>query len=283
MTNSGFVQKVNERYQKLSQHFDATPLQYSQYLSDKHRAQIWLKREDLSPVRSYKIRGAYSFFLQALETQPDLKHFVCASAGNHAQGFAHACKTFQRKGVIFMPVTTPQQKIMKTTSFGAPHVEIRLVGDGFDAAYKAAMEYCEEVEGKLVPPFDDPAIMVGQASVAKELVKQYQEDISDAHIILPVGGGGLASGMTHYLTQSGKTCNFTFVEPDLAPSLHTSLSNGQRVALDQVDNFVDGAAVAQIGANNFEILKAYLPEQVVLAPTDGSNKTDIYLSMSFYL
>jgi threonine dehydratase len=130
--------------------FEPTPLQHSQYLSDLYRANIWLKREDLSPVRSYKIRGAYSFFLSAMEDNPEQKNFVCASAGNHAQGFAHACKTFKRKGVIFMPVTTPQQKIMKTTAFGAPYVEIRLVGDGFDAAYQAATEYCEQEQALLV-------------------------------------------------------------------------------------------------------------------------------------
>ena len=146
----GFLDAVSNVHKRLSDVLEPTPLQYNQYLSDLHQAHIWLKREDLSPVRSYKIRGAYSFLMQALDENPEQKHFACASAGNHAQGFAHACRNFKRKGVIFMPQTTPQQKIMKTSSFGAPNVEIRLIGDGFDASYKAAQDYCDEVGALMV-------------------------------------------------------------------------------------------------------------------------------------
>ena len=263
-----FIHHVNTVHQRLNDVLEPTPLQRNQYLSDLYNADIWLKREDLSPVRSYKIRGAYSFIMQALDEAPDQKNFICASAGNHAQGFAHACRNFKCKGVVFMPQTTPQQKVMKTSSFGAPYIEIRLVGDGFDAANAAAKKYCKEVGGQMVPPFDHPRIMMGQATVAKEILEQFPDDETIDHIIMPVGGGGLSSGMTKYLQGMNVECDFTFVEPDLAPSLKTSLQKQDRITLGQVDNFVDGAAVAQIGEHNFEQLKQFQAEQVHLIPTD---------------
>ncbi|MDJ0612279.1 MAG: threonine ammonia-lyase IlvA [Rhizobiaceae bacterium] len=269
MNDTNFAVQVGEVHKRLSGVLEPTPLQYNQYLSDLHGANIWLKREDLSPVRSYKIRGAYTFLMDALERNPEQKLFVCASAGNHAQGFAHACRNFKRKGVIFMPQTTPQQKVMKTSSFGAPYVEIRLVGDGFDAANASALQFCASEGGLMVPPFDHPQIMLGQATVGKEIAEQLPEGAEVDRMIMPVGGGGLSSGVTQYLEASGFECDFTFVEPDLAPSLHDSLKAGERIMLDQVDNFVDGAAVAQIGENNFEQLRKYEPEDVLLAPTDG--------------
>ena len=267
MAYDDFIRDVNSVHQRLNDVLEPTPLQRNQYLSDLYNANIWLKREDLSPVRSYKIRGAYSFIMQALDEAPEQKNFVCASAGNHAQGFAHACRNFQCKGVVFMPQTTPQQKVMKTSAFGAPYIEIRLVGDGFDAANKAALAHCEEVGGQMVPPFDHPKIMMGQATVAKEILEQFPEDETIDHIIMPVGGGGLSSGMTKYLQGLGVSCEFTFVEPDLAPSLKTSLEKNECIKLSEVDNFVDGAAVAQLGASNFEQLKQFKPEQVNLIPT----------------
>ncbi len=264
-----FASEVSEIHAQLANVLEPTPLQFNQYLSDLHGARIWLKREDLSPVRSYKIRGAYSFLMAALKETPDQNLFVCASAGNHAQGFAHACRNFKRKGVIFMPQTTPQQKVMKTSSFGAPNVEIRLVGDGFDAANEAALEFCEEEGGVMVPPFDHPRIIRGQATVAKEMIEQMPDDETIDRVILPVGGGGLSSGVTRYFSAVDLSPEFTFVEPDLAPSLHDSLSASERLKLSEVDNFVDGAAVAQIGKNNFELLEHFDAGQVVLAPTNG--------------
>lgn len=266
---SKFTKDVANVHEKLGEILDPTPLQQNQYLSDKYNADIWLKREDLSPVRSYKIRGAYAFLMEVLEKHPDQNLFVCASAGNHAQGFAHACRNFKRKGIIFMPVTTPQQKVMKTSSFGSPYVEIRLIGDGFDDANKAAYEYCRENGGYMVPPFNDPRIIKGQASVAKEILQQLPADRKIDRIILPVGGGGLSAGVTRYMMDVGNRCEFTFVEPDLAPSLKTSLERKKRVKLESVDNFIDGAAVAQLGEHTFKYLKLFSPKQVVLAPTNG--------------
>ncbi|OJJ13113.1 threonine dehydratase [Alphaproteobacteria bacterium AO1-B] len=264
-----FADDVSKIHELLSGVLEPTPLQYSQYLSDLHQADIWLKREDLTPVRSYKVRGAYAFIHQALDKDPDCALFVCSSAGNHAQGFAFACRHFSKPGIVFMPLTTPQQKIQKTRSFGAPLVDIKLIGDGFDAANKAALEYCAQNNGLMVPPFDHETIILGQATVGKEIAEQTPEDTNWDRLILPVGGGGLSAGVSHYFSEKGLTAKFSLVEPENAPSLYNSLQANERVRLDWVDNFVDGAAVAQIGTENFKQLLNFAPEDVILAPTDG--------------
>lgn len=264
-----FVSDTARVHADLKAVLEPTPLQYNQYLSDLHDADIWLKREDLSPVRSYKIRGAYAFFNEILKQDASAENFVCASAGNHAQGFSHACRNYKKHGVIFMPVTTPQQKIMKTKSFGEPYVEIILVGDSFDDANVAAFKYCEEKGGIMVPPFDDERIILGQATIAKELLEQLPDGLKIDLMVLPVGGGGLAAGVTHYMKSQSPDTEFRFVEPDNAPSLQNSLKAGERIKLYGIDNFVDGAAVAEIGATNFEYLKDFDADQVVLAPTNG--------------
>lgn len=266
---SPFIEDVSRIQSVLSSFMEPTPLQHSLYLSGLHDAEIWLKREDLTPVRSYKLRGAYAFIHAALQTDPSNNLFVCSSAGNHAQGFAYACRKFGKKGVVFMPLTTPQQKIAKTRSFGEPLVEIKLVGDGFDAANAAAVAYCEAHGGLMVPPFDHETIIKGQATVAKEILDQRGEGTAFDRLILPVGGGGLSAGVTRYFEEAGETAKFTFVEPENAPSLYQSLVSQSRVRLERVDNFVDGAAVAQIGAENFNRLSKFKPEDVVLAPTGG--------------
>ena len=264
-----FTEEVTRIHAVLSDVMAPTPLQHSHYLSDLHKADIWLKREDLSPVRSYKVRGAYAFIHQALEENPDTDLFVCSSAGNHAQGFAYACRHFGKTGVIFMPVTTPEQKIFKTRAFGAPLVDIELIGDGFDAANAAAIEFCQARGGMMVPPFDHPTIIRGQATVGKEILEQTPRDHSWDRVIVAVGGGGLSAGMTRYFEEAHVDAAFTFVEPDNAGSLHSALTVGERITLNEVDNFVDGAAVAQIGAANFEQLKKFDVRDVVLAPTGG--------------
>ncbi|MCB1459675.1 MAG: threonine ammonia-lyase IlvA [Nitratireductor sp.] len=265
----GFVERVGIAHSRMAEVLEPTPLQMNQLLSDRHAARVWLKREDLTPVRSYKLRGAFTFLSQVIADGAAPERFVCASAGNHAQGFAFACKHFNRKGIVFMPVTTPQQKIMKTAGFGAPNVEIRLVGDSFDEAYRQAIAYCTDHRAMMVPPFDDERIIAGQATVAREIVEQFPAGENIDLVIMPVGGGGLASGVVRYLEQTSPHTKFLFVEPDAAPSLHDSLMEGRRIRLDQVDNFVDGAAVAQIGAVNYEVLKRFSAEDVVLAPTNG--------------
>lgn len=244
--------------------FPATPLQENAYLSKKTGARILLKREDLSPVRSYKIRGAFNFFRKVLADGPGPEVFVCASAGNHAQGFAYVCRHLAKRGVIFMPVTTPQQKIDKTRLFGGEFVEIRLTGDYFDACYRAAQAFAAETGGLMVPPFDHADIIEGQASVASEIEAQLPDGVGADLIVLPVGGGGLAAGVTRYLADSGT--RFLFAEPVGASSLHSSLSEGRRVRLPQVDNFVDGASVAEIGEANFAALSHFAPSDVTRIP-----------------
>src|SRR5690606_29495561 len=152
--------------------------------------------------------------------------FVCASAGNHAQGFAYVCRHLGRKGVVFMPVTTPQQKIDKTKMFGGDAIEIRLVGDFFDECYDAARAFAEESGGAMVPPFDHKDIIEGQATVAWEIAAQLPDGVAADLMVLPVGGGGLSAGVTRYLAETGAGTRFTFVEPSGAPSLKRSLASG---------------------------------------------------------
>ncbi len=226
--------------------FPPTPLQRNAHLSDRYGADIWLKREDLSPVRSYKIRGAFN----AMRKQQGQELFVCASAGNHAQGVAFMCKHLGVKGVIFMPVTTPQQKIQKTRIFGGDNIEIHLTGDYFDDTLAAAQAWCARQGGHFLSPFDDEDVIEGQASLAVEIEAQLG-GVPD-HVILPVGGGGMSSGVA---TWFGDRTHCLFVEPKGGACLHAAMAAGHPVALDQIDNFVDGAAVGKIGAKPFELLK----------------------------
>ena len=244
--------------------FAPTPLQYNDFLSGKYGANIYLKREDLTLVRSYKIRGAFNFFRKALRVDQPPQRFVCASAGNHAQGFAYVCRHFEKSGVVYMPVTTPPQKIAKTKAFGGAFIEVRLVGDIFDECYDAAKAYAESDGAVMVPPFDHADIIEGQATVASEIVAQLPKGIHADLMIIPVGGGGLSAGMTTYLRDQYSSQAFLFCEPAGAPSLKESLKAGHRIKLKQVDNFVDGAAVAEIGEQNFEALKQFGADQVML-------------------
>lgn len=262
-------QDVEKAAAAMREIFPPTPLQLNEHLSARCGATVFLKREDLSPVRSYKIRGAFNFFRKSLGSGAAGKTFVCASAGNHAQGFAFVCRHFGVPGVVFMPVTTPQQKIDKTRMFGAEFITIRLVGDIFDQCYKAAREHVEAIGGVMVPPFDHDDIIEGQATVAAEIAEQLPAGPVADLVVLPVGGGGLAAGVTGYLGDSLSADRFLFCEPEGAPSFRRNLELGGVVTLDQVDNFVDGAAVARIGDLNFAALRRFSPEQVMLLPENA--------------
>ncbi|MEM7597793.1 MAG: threonine ammonia-lyase IlvA [Pseudomonadota bacterium] len=229
--------------------FDPTPLQRNDHLSEKYGAEIYLKREDLSPVRSYKLRGAFNAIRKRLAKGDTPTSFVAASAGNHAQGVAFMCKHFGLNGVIFMPVTTPEQKVMKTKTFGNHHIEVRLTGDYFDDTLTAAQAYCKEVNGHFLSPFDDDDVIEGQASVGVEV--ETQLGVPDV-IVMPVGGGGLASGVSSYF---GDQCAYVLVEPDGGKSLAEAFRAGHPSRLNYIDTFADGAAVAQIGSKTFERLK----------------------------
>lgn len=261
---SDFVAAAQEVTRRLRVLFEPTPLQRNAFLSDRFGADIFLKREDLSPVRSYKIRGAFNAMGNRLRQDPNQRHFVCASAGNHAQGFAYACRHFDVQGEIFMPITTPGQKVDKTRAFGGDTVKITLVGDYFDQTLAAAQTHCAEIGGHFISPFDDLDIITGQASVAVETLEQLEAppDL----VILPVGGGGLSAGMTGVFRQLSSDTEFRFIEPEGGASLTAALAEGQPVTLDHVDPFVDGAAVARMGAQNFEFLKSINPGHVLTAP-----------------
>lgn len=263
---TSFTDKAHSAEHLMRTLFPATPLQRNDHLSEVYEADIWLKREDLSPVRSYKIRGALNAMAKVLSHSPETSVFVCASAGNHAQGVAYVCRHFDVKGVIFMPVTTPLQKIDKTRMFGGDNVEIRLVGDYFDDTLAEAKRFCAEVGGHFLSPFDDPDVIEGQASVAAEIVEQLQS-LPDM-IVLPVGGGGLSAGMTQYLRDVAPRTDIRFVEPAGAASLAAALDAGEPVKLARVNNFVDGAAVAQIGRVTFGVLKTVSAEDVLAVPED---------------
>lgn len=243
--------------------FDPTPLQRNDHLSARYGAEIWLKREDLSPVRSYKIRGAFTAMRRQV---PASTQFVCASAGNHAQGVAYACRHFGVRGTVFMPVTTPQQKIDKTRAFGGSAVEIVLTGDYFDQTLAAAQAFCAAQGAHFLSPFDDPDVIEGQASVGVEILDQL--GAAPDLVVLPVGGGGLASGVTGYLRAAAPTTRFRFVEPQGGASLTAALRSGRPETLARVNSFVDGAAVARIGAHNFDRLGWIDPADVLLAPED---------------
>ncbi len=238
--------------------FPATPLLRNAHLSERFGADIWLKREDLSPVRSYKLRGAFN----AMRKQSAAR-FVAASAGNHAQGVAFMCRQFDRKGVIFMPVTTPQQKIQKTRMFGGDAIEIRLIGDYFDDTLRAAQSYCSEQGAHFLSPFDDEDVIEGQASVAVEIEEQLG-GLPD-HIIVPVGGGGLSAGTLSYF---GTDVQYSFVEPLGGACLRAALQAGHPVKLDKVNTFADGAAVGQIGERTFARLKGVGLANALTIPED---------------
>lgn len=246
--------------------FPPTPLQRNDHLSNRFGADIWLKREDLSPVRSYKIRGAFNAMRKVRTADPEQGQFVCASAGNHAQGVAYACRHFGVSGTIFMPVTTPQQKIMKTKTFGDGAIRIELVGDYFDDTLAAAKAYCSQIGGHFLSPFDDEDVIEGQASVVVETLDQLGR--SPDMLVLPVGGGGLAAGTKRYLDETAPSVDLWFVEPSGGASLAKALECGHPVALEKVDNFVDGAAVAELGSKPFEVLASVPRDHVISASED---------------
>ena len=257
-----FSNQAAEATERMRQLFPATPLQRNDHLSNVYDADIWLKREDLSPVRSYKLRGAFN----AMGKQADKEVFVCASAGNHAQGVAYVCRHLQKKGVIFMPVTTPEQKIRKTRLFGGEWVQVRLVGDYFDDTLRASQAYCADVGGHFLSPFDDPDVIEGQATVTYEMLEQLGR--APDVFVVPVGGGGLSSSARRLLSERAPETEIFYVEPSGGKSLAAAVQAGAPVALAQVDTFVDGAAVAKMGVNTFAALKGVDADHVLDIPED---------------
>ncbi len=280
--------------QRLQNVVNRTPLQLNVNLSKKYKCNIYLKREDLQVVRSYKLRGAYNMMSSLLPEQLQ-QGVVCASAGNHAQGFAHSCKKLGIKGVVFMPVISPNQKISQTKMFGEDFIEVKLVGDTFDDCAVAAKKYTEEKGMTFIPPFDDLRIIEGQGTVGVEIFEQFnnqqekqnnetksnQSPSSISEISLPcgedrrgsssaldfiflaVGGGGLSAGVGSYFKTFSPQTKIIGVEPKGAPSMYEALKAGHPVTLQNIERFVDGAAVKRVGDITFSICKDVLDDMLL--------------------
>jgi threonine dehydratase len=240
---------------------EKTSLQKSEILSERYSANIYLKREDQQMVRSYKIRGAY-YKIASLSDEDRHKGVVCASAGNHAQGVAYACNHLNIKGRIFMPTTTPKQKVKQVRMFGRDHIEIILTGDTYDEAYHAAMEDCRESGSVFIHPFDDTMVIAGQGTMGIEIMEQIKVPLD--MIFIPVGGGGLIAGLGSYLRIHSPSTRIIGVEPEGAPSMTRSLKEGRRVTLEKFEKFVDGAAVATIGELNFKIASEVIDDMLLV-------------------
>ena len=238
-----------------------TPLEHNKRLSDLYDANILVKREDLQPVRSFKIRGAFNK-ISLLDTEAREKGVVCSSAGNHAQGVAYACSYHNIQGTIFMPIPTPQQKVSQVAMFGGDKVTIKLVGDTYDDCYEAAKDYVAETGKTFIHPFDDPDVIAGQATMALEILEQATAPID--YIIVPIGGGGLISGIMSVFNQKSPHTKFIGVEPKGAPSMYQSLQEKKRIRLDEIDVFVDGAAVKTIGEYAFDYCTQYLEDLLLV-------------------
>ncbi|HEL9647305.1 TPA: threonine ammonia-lyase IlvA [Streptococcus suis] len=252
------AKNVEQAYSVLKRVVVRTPLDYSRYLSEKYGATIYLKRENEQRVRSFKIRGAY-YAISQLTDDEKSRGVVCASAGNHAQGVAYTCQEMQIPATIFMPITTPQQKIGQVKFFGGDYVEIRLVGDTFDESAKAAQDYTQESGKTFIDPFDDENVQAGQGTVAYEILEEAEEQtISLDQILVPIGGGGLVAGVSAYLKEHAPEIKIVGVEASGARSMKVAFDKGRPVKLDQIDKFADGIAVQKVGKSTYEVARKYV-------------------------
>ncbi len=252
------IYKAKVRLRKIAEH---TPLMFNHNLSNEYDCQIRLKREDLQVVRSYKIRGAYNK-MSTLSKDELANGVVCASAGNHAQGLALACEKKQVKGKIFMPAATPKQKINKVKLFGKEYVEVILVGDTFDEAYQEALKVAEEGNMTFVHPFNDRRVIEGQGTVGLEIEEDCPVPID--YIFVAIGGGGLISGLGSYFKQISPDTKIIGVEPAGAPGMAESLKAGKVIKLEKIDNFVDGAAVQEVGKITFQITQQVIDDMLLV-------------------
>lgn len=255
------LKAVKEASERISKVVLKTPLAESFTYSKRFDAKVMLKREDLQQVRSYKIRGAYNKISSLTQEQLE-KGVICASAGNHAQGVAFACNKLKVKGVIYMPGTTPQQKVEQTEMFGGEWVEVVLKGDTYDDSYKSAMARMAEKGLIFIHPFDDEKVIEGQATIALEILEQANEPID--YVFAPLGGGGLLAGISSMFKELSPNTKIIGIEPQGAPSMKTSLKEGKVVELDHIERFVDGASVQKVGTRNFAICKENLDEMITV-------------------
>ena len=238
-----------------------TPLQRNDRLSEQYGCNLYVKREDLQHVRSFKLRGAY-YKMKRIEAEAKERGVVCASAGNHAQGVAFACAHLAIDGKIFMPQTTPKQKIDQVNMFGREHIEIILTGDTFDDSSKEAMMYAEENDRIFIHPFDDPDIIAGQGTVAVEVMNDIDEPVD--FVFASTGGGGLIAGLATYFKNVSPQTKLIGIEPAGAASMVEALKQGKPTNLPSIDKFVDGAAVQQVGALTHQISERYVDDIIVV-------------------
>lgn len=264
------VEDIQKAYGTLAEILEPTPFQKNNNLSDRYDAEVFLKREDLQMVRSYKIRGAYNK-IRSLAPEVLKYGIVCASAGNHAQGVAFSCNKLQIMGSIYMPVTTPKQKIEQVRMFGKEYIDIVLTGDTFDAANAAAIEYAKKSGKTFIPPFDDEKIIEGQGTIGYEILSQSKQPLD--YIFVPIGGGGLASGLGAYIRQMSPSTKIIGVEPAGAPCMKTAIEKGEVVELEHIDKFIDGAAVKKAGQKTYAICKEVL-DDIITVP-EGAVCTSI--------
>lgn len=256
------MQEIVYAHHVLKEVICRTPLARDSFLSGKYGANVFLKREDLQVVRSFKIRGAY-YKIRSLTAEELERGIVCASAGNHAQGVAYSCQALGIRGRIYMPSTTPRQKVAQVKFFGGEHVEVILTGDTFDDAFAEAMATCEATGMTFIHPFDDPKIIAGNGTVAMEIMEDMQTPID--YVFVTVGGGGLISGIGSYIKAISPGTRIIGVEPSGAPSLSEALARNEVVTLDNIEKFVDGAAVKRVGDLTYRICREIV-DDIVLVP-----------------
>ena len=274
MRNEITIKDIDEAAKRLEDVAQKTPLQYSKRLSKKYKANIYIKREDIQEVRSFKIRGAYNKMV-SLSKEEKKRGVVCASAGNHAQGVAYSCNILKIHGVIFMPIVTPNQKIEKVQHFGDGYVEIKLIGNTFDDASIASQVYAKENNMIYVHPFNDPLTIAGQGTIGKEIYEKLEGKID--YLVATIGGGGLISGISIYLKGKNENVKCIGAEPDGAASMYEALSKGRVVTLEKIDTFVDGAAVKTVGDLTFKICKENLEKVVrVSSGKDCTTMIELY-------
>ncbi|PKB15868.1 threonine ammonia-lyase IlvA [Flavobacterium sp. 5] len=253
---------IEQAQKQLQEVISPTPLIENLNLSEEFGARVLLKREDLQVVRSYKIRGAYNKMCTLTDAEK-VQGIICASAGNHAQGVAYSCHLLKIMGKIYMPKTTPKQKVKQVELFGKNYVEIILTGDTFDDAYAKSIADATENNKTFIHPFDDLEVIAGQGTVGLEILDDYHEPVD--YVFIPIGGGGLASGLSTVFKQLSPNTKIIGVEPQGAPSMKTSIANHKNTPLTTIDKFVDGAAVKQVGDLTFEICQKNL-EDIILVP-----------------
>ncbi len=271
-TTQTYTINVNAAAEVLKSVVLKTPLQYHRKLSEKFKAEIYVKREDLQVVRSYKLRGAYNL-IQSLTEEQRKRGVVCASAGNHAQGVAFSCKHLDIKGVIYMPAITPKQKINQVKMFGGDNIEIVLTGDTFDECQAHALEYTQKNNMVFIPPFDHVKVIEGQGTVAKEIL----DEVSGIdYVFVPIGGGGLCAGLGEYFKTYSPQTKIIGVEPTGAPSMKEALKEGKPVKLEKIQRFVDGASVQRVGDLTFSFCKETLAD-MLLVPEGKVSSTILQL------